>query len=163
MARRLRDRRSHDRAATGAAENGAAPLATFAAGSVAVSLWSGTGRLRRSAASRYVGGCIGVAAVAPVFLVFPSLPGLTAVAVGAGAGYGLLNVALFELLDDVVTSERAVEAWTWLTTWQGVGLAAGAAGAGQLSRGGPSGALVLMAAPAALAAAVAVARRSALG
>jgi MFS family permease len=146
----------------GAAELGAVPLAVFAAASVAVSLWSGTGRLQRTAASRYLAGSIAVAVVLPLCLLVPSLVGITAVVVVAGAGFGLLNVALFELLDDVVPSDRAVEAFTWLTTWQGVGLAAGAAGAGQLSRGGASGTLVLVALPAALAAAVAVANRPAL-
>jgi hypothetical protein len=35
-------------------------------------------------------------------------------------------VALFELLDHVVPPARAVEAFTWLTTAQGAGSAAGA-------------------------------------
>jgi MFS family permease len=149
-------------AASGDAEVGAVPLAVFATASVAVSLWSGTGRLQRTAAWRYLAGSIAVAVVLPLCLLVPSLVGITAVVAVAGAGFGLLNVALFELLDDVVSSDRAVEAFTWLTTWQGVGLAAGAAGAGQLSRGDPSGTLVLVALPAALAAAVAVANRPAL-
>jgi hypothetical protein len=143
----------------GRAELGGVPLAVFAAGSVVASLWSGTGRLQRTAAWRYLAGSIAVAVVLPLCLLVPSLVGITAVVVVAGAGFGLLNVALFELLDHVVASDRAVEAFTWLTTWQGAGLAAGAAGAGQLSRGSSSGTLLLVALPAALAAAVAVANR----
>jgi hypothetical protein len=102
-----------------AAELGAVPLAAFAAGSIAASLWSGTGRLQRTAAWRYLAGCITVAVALPLCLVVPTLIGITAVVVVAGAGFGLLNVALFELLDDVVAADRAVEAFTWLTTWQG--------------------------------------------
>ena len=59
----------------------------------------------------------------------------------AGACYGVLNVALFELLDDVVAPDRAVEALTWLTSLQGAGAAVGAAVAGGLGTGG----LVLLA------------------
>jgi hypothetical protein len=51
-------------------------LVAFAIGSFAVSLWSGTGRLRRNAAWRYVAGCGADAGVVPVFLVVPSLAGM---------------------------------------------------------------------------------------
>jgi MFS family permease len=149
-------------AENGAAELAAVPLAAFAGGSIAASLWSGTGPLQRTAAWRYLAGCITAAVVLPLCLVVPSLVGITAVVVVAGAGFGLLNVALFELLDDVVASDRAVEAFTWLTTWQGAGLAAGAAGAGQLSRRGISDTRLLVDIPAMLAAAVAVAIRPTL-
>ena len=88
--------------------------------------------------------------------------GLAVVPIVAGSGYGLLNVAVFELLEDLVASSRAVEAFTWLTTWAGAGLAAGAALAGQLSVGGAGRSLVAVAVPSVLAAAVAVGRRSAL-
>jgi MFS family permease len=84
------------------------------------------------------------------------------VLVVVGAGFGLLNVAMFELLDDIVAPDRAIEAWTWLTTWQGLGLAAGATLSGQLSTSGPSASLVVVAAPGLLAAVAAVSRRSTL-
>ena len=42
-----------------------------------------------------------------------------------GAGFGLLNLALFELLDHVVAPDRSIEALTWLTSAQGLGLAGG--------------------------------------
>jgi hypothetical protein len=44
----------------------------------------------------------------------------------AGAGYGLLNVALLELLDTLVPARNAVEALTWLTSAGGAGMALGA-------------------------------------
>ncbi len=98
----------------------------------------------------------------PLCLAAPSLAGITAVLVVAGAGSGLQTVALFELLDDVVVSDRAVEALTWLTTCQGAGLAAGAAGAGQLARGGPSELLLHVVVPGIVAAVVALRRRTTL-
>ena len=123
---------------------------------------AGSLKLQRSAPSRYVAGTVIVALTLPLCLVFPSLFGISAVLVVVGAGFGLLNVALFELLDDIIAPDRAVEAFTWLTTWQGLGLAVGAALAGQLSSHGPSASLVVVAAPGLLAAAVVIARRSTL-
>lgn len=149
-------------AQSGAAALAAVPLTLFAAGSIVVSLWTGRGLLRRSPTWRYLAGSIALAAVLPVCLLIPSLAGIAAVAVLAGAGFGLLNVAVFELLDRIVASDHAVEAFTWITTGQGAGLAAGAAATGQLARSGPSSALLLVAFPAAAAAAIAVVNRSAL-
>jgi MFS family permease len=117
----------------GDAALGALPLATFALGSVVASLWSGTGRAGRPPTWRYRAGCVVVAlAVVPA----PALDGLASLAVlltVAGAGYGVLNVAVFELLEEVVPATRAVEAFTWLTTFGGAGMAAGAAVAGHLA------------------------------
>jgi len=73
-----------------------------------------------------------------------------------------VNVALFELLDEVVDAPRAVEALTWLTTGQGAGMAAGAAAGGALAAGGAVDMLALAAAAAAAAAALASWRRGAL-
>jgi MFS family permease len=134
------------------------PLAAFAAGSISSTLWTGAARWR-PAAARYLTGTFVVATTLPLCLAFPSLAGLTGVLIVAGAGFGLLNVALFQLLDEVATADRAVEALTWLTTAQGVGLAAGAALAGQLAH---EGGLVLVAFPAVLAALVAWRRRAGL-
>ncbi|MDA0171853.1 MFS transporter [Solirubrobacter taibaiensis] len=143
-------------AEAGAAELAAIPLAAFAVGSVAMSIWSGTARLDKPAASRYVLGCVVVAVALLACLVTTTLAGLTIVLVGAGLGYGLLNVAVFELLEQIVAQDRAVEAFTWLTTWAGVGLAAGAIVAGQLSGAGPARTLASVSIPALLAAGVAV-------
>jgi MFS family permease len=134
------------------------PLAAFAAGSVGSTLWSGTARGRPPAA-RYLTGTLVLAAVLPLCLAFASLAGLTGVLLVAGAGFGLLNVALFELLDHVAAADRAVEALTWLTSASGLGMAVGAALAGQFAH---DGGLVLVAFPAALAALVAWRRRAGL-
>jgi hypothetical protein len=135
------------------------PLAAFAVGSVASTLWAGAAR-RHAPDARYLLGSLVVAVALPLCLVFATLLGVSAVLVVAGAGFGLLNVALFELLDHVAAAERAVEALTWLTSAQGVGLAAGAAIAGLLAHGGD--ALLLVALPAILAAAIAWRRRAGL-
>ena len=66
-------------------------------------------------------------------LVVPSLVGIAAVAVLVGLGYALLNVALFQMLDHVVAADRAVEAFTWLTTATAAGTSLGAVSAGQLT------------------------------
>ena len=107
---------------------------------------------------RYVSGTVLLAVVAVPCLGVRSLAGISVILLAAGACYGVLNVALFELLDDVVAPERAVEALTWLTSLQGAGAAAGAAVAGGLGAGG----MVLLAVATALAAAVAAARRATL-
>jgi hypothetical protein len=111
----------------GAAALGAVPLVAFALGSIATSLWSGSGRARRSPAHRYRAGCAIVALAAAPMLALHGLAPVSALLVLAGAGYGVLNVAVFELLEAVVAPTRAVEAFTWLTTFAGAGLAAGAA------------------------------------
>lgn len=149
-------------AEAGSAALAALPLALFAGGSITVSVWSGSGRHAHSARWRFLAGSAAVAAVLPLSLIAQSLTGITAVLILAGGAFGLLNVALFELLDHLVAADRAVEAWTWLTLWQGVGLSLGAAAAGQLARHGASASLPLLAIPAVVAAAVAVARRSTL-
>lgn len=119
-----------------AAELAAVPLSATAAGSVLVSLWSGTGRLGKAAAWRYVTGCwLAGLALLPL-LVLRSIAGTSLILAVSGAGLGLFAVALYELLDEVVPEYRSVEAFTWLTTGQAAGMAFGSAVAGQLTRTG---------------------------
>jgi hypothetical protein len=63
----------------------------------------------------------------------------------------------------VVSADRAVEAFTWLTTGQAAGTAAGAAAVGALAQAGAVAGLGLVAAAPAAAAAIACARRRSLG
>jgi len=149
-------------ASGGAAPLAALPLALFALGSVALSLWSGTGSARHPARERYLAGTVVLAAPLPLCVAVPTLAGISAVLLVAGAGFGLLTVALFELLDEVVDAARAVEALTWLTTAQGAGMATGAAAGGALARGGVVDMLVLAAAAAVAAAGLAIGRREML-
>jgi MFS family permease len=134
------------------------PLIAFAAGSIAASVWSGAGAARHPPRVRYARGCALFALAAAPTPLLTALPAVAALLVLGGAGYGLLNVAVFELLEEVVPPGRAVEAFTWLTTAAGLGLAAGAALAGQLATHGPAGPLAALAVAAALAAAFAARR-----
>jgi MFS family permease len=149
-------------AGSGSPELASVPFSLSAVGSIAASLWAGSRRSSRQPRARYVAGCVLIAAVLPFALLDPTIPAITVVLVIASAGYGLLSVALFELIDHVVAPDRAVEAFTWLTTWQGVGIAAGAAAAGQLAQSGPSRALALAAIAPLPAAVMAIARRRTL-
>lgn len=149
-------------ARAGGAALGAVLLSASAVGSILVSLLSGSGRISRPPVWRYMVGCSIVAGALLATIVAHALPALAVLVALAGAGFGLLGVASFELLDHVVAADRAVEAFTWLTTGQAAGTAVGAAAAGQLTRSSPTAALVLVACSASVVAVVAAARRRTL-
>jgi MFS family permease len=146
----------------GASELAAIPLAAFAAGSVASSVWAGQSGRAGDAPRRYVLGFALLALVLALCLLVSSVAWLAAILVFAGAGYGLLNVATLELLDEVVPARNAVEALTWLTSAEGLGLAAGAAIAGFLATESPGTALTLVALAAPSGALVGFVRRRTL-
>ncbi len=143
----------------GAAELAALPLASFAAGSALGSLWAGQSTRAGGPARRYVAGFVGLAAVLPACLVAGSVVALAVVLLFAGVGYALVNVGLFELLDEVVPARNAVEALTWLTSAEGVGFAIGGALAGSLAATSLQAGFVVVAIAPGLGAAVAVRRR----
>lgn len=146
----------------GSAELAAVPLRAGALGGILASLWVGSRPVTPPAAARYLGGSVLVAVVLPLAVIRPSLATVTVIALVAGAGYGVLGAALFELLDHVVSADRAVEAFPWLTTGQAAGTAAGAAAAGALTRHGNADAFALVAACAAVGAVIAASRRRSL-
>jgi hypothetical protein len=129
----------------GAAALAAVPLAVSAAGSIVVSVWSGGAAAIWPPAARYRGGALLVACALPLLLLTSSLATIAAVLAVVGAGFGMLNVAVFELLDRVVDSDRATEAFTWLTTSYAAGAAGGAAACGRLAQSSITGALALVA------------------
>jgi len=148
---------AHDRAALAAV-----PLGAFAAGAVACSAWAGHSARAGGPRTRFtVGTAVMAGGFAPCLLI-RSVWVLAAVLVVAGAGFALINVGALELLDDVVDRANAVEALTWLTTAEGIGLAAGGALAGALAADGPGGALVLVALAPVAAVTIAVRRRETL-
>lgn len=104
-------------------------LAAFAGGSVAGGLWFGRRDWQASAKRRY----LVTVAVLAISLLPPALAGsaatLAPLLVVAGLGYGPATISLFEVLDDAAP-ERAVEAFTWVTTAEAIGAAAGAAACG---------------------------------
>jgi len=144
------------------AELAALPLAAFAAGSVVASLWAGQSTRAGAPARRYVAGYLALAVTLTLCLLGPSLTSLSLVLIAAGASFGLVNVAMFELLDVVVPDRHAVEALTWVTTAEGVGLAVGATLAGAIAGRSPDGALTILALAPAVAAALAFTRRRTL-
>ncbi len=146
--------------AGGAPGLAALPLSAMAAGSIFGSLWAGQSRV--SAARRFVAGVVAMAVVLALAALVTSSWMLAAVLLGAGAGYGVFNVGVFELLDVVVPGHRAVEALTWLTTAGALGTAAGAAAAGQLAHDSPRSALILVAAATVPGAIFALGRRQTL-
>jgi predicted MFS family arabinose efflux permease len=135
-------------AASGAAANAALPLSLFAVGSVCASLWSGTGRSSRSAGWRYISASGLIALVLPLSLLNPPLPALALLLTAVGIGYGLFNVAVFELIDEVRGPLGAVEAFTWLTTANAAGLAIGAEFNGLICARNPDNAFVVVVAAA---------------
>ena len=139
------------------------PLASFAAGSVLASFWAGHSRRAGGPAGRFIAGAVLLAAALVPAPFAGSIGALAAILAAAGIGFGLLNVGCLELLDVVVPGRNAIEALTWLTSAEGLGLAAGAAVAGALAAQGPAAALAVAAVAPAAAAAVAVARRGTLG
>ncbi len=141
----------------------AVPLASFAAGSVLASFWVGHSRRAGGPAGRFMAGAVLLAAALVPAPFAGSIGALAAILAAAGIGFGLLNVGCLELLDVVVPGRNAIEALTWLTSAEGLGLAAGAAVAGALAAQGPAAALAVAAVAPAATAAVAVARRGTLG
>lgn len=141
-----------------------APFVALALGGVLASVWTGSARTVGSPVARYVAGSIVLAAAMPIALVHggASVVLLVVACGGAGIGYGLVNVALFELLDHVTEAARATEAFTWITTAQAVGLAVGATAAGALADTDPLRSLVLASAAPLLGVAVAFAGRRSL-
>ena len=149
--------------AAGSPSLAAVPLAAFAAGSVAGSLWAGQSGRAGTPRRRFVAGTVVMAAaLAPCALV-GSVAALAGVLVLAGVGFALVNVGALELLDEVVPARNGVEALTWLTSAEGVGLAAGAAAAGALVGQGPGAALALVALAPLAVAGIALSRRETLG
>ncbi|RKQ87669.1 putative MFS family arabinose efflux permease [Solirubrobacter pauli] len=146
--------------AGGAPGLSALALSAMAVGSIFGSLWGGQSTI--AADRRFVAGVVGMAVALAGCAFVTSSYALAAVLLLAGVGYGVFNVGVFELLDVVVPSHRAVEALTWLTTAGSLGMAAGAAAAGQLAHESPRSALVLVAVATAPGAVIALGRRRTL-
>ena len=129
---------------TGAPALAALPLGAFAGGAFLSSLRIGEAS-RMDAGRLFLRGFLALAAVLAFSAAAQTLPAFTAVLAVAGACYAMLNVGLLELLDEVVPLERATEGLTWITSAEGVGLAAGAAAAGRLAEASLEAALLLVA------------------
>jgi MFS family permease len=123
----------------------ALPLGAFAGGAFLSSLRIGRASGGMDAGRLFLGGFLSLAAVLALSAAAQTLLAFTAVLAAAGACYAMLNVGLLELLDEVVPSDRATEGLTWITSAEGLGLAAGTAVAGRLADGSLEAALLLVA------------------
>jgi hypothetical protein len=126
------------------------------------SIATGSHRVTASAGRRYLAGSILTLVALPLTLIEPAVWSVGIVLVLVGAGFGLLNVASFELIDEVVDEGSRTEAFTWLTSANAAGAAVGAAGAGRLATSSPSAALALVIGLAALVVVVVVSRLGSL-
>ncbi len=131
----------------GSPELAAVPLAGAALGSIVMSLWAGRAGQTRTPAWRYLIGLLtaatSLAVSLAVSLIASSIALITLTLIPAGAGFGLLNAAAFELLDLVSGPERATEAFTWLTTAAAAGGAVGSLTAGRLAQTDATSGLLL--------------------
>jgi hypothetical protein len=149
-------------ARTGHAGLAGVPLAAFAAGSVMTSFWSGGSARAGAPHVRYVAGFAIFGCVLLGCLGARTIAALSVILLLAGGGYGLLNVGTFELLDRLVPRERAVEALTWLTSAESLGIGVGGVLGGAVTHGAAAGALAVAALAAPAGASVAFLRRRTL-
>jgi predicted MFS family arabinose efflux permease len=107
-------------------------LAALAAGGALGGFAYGLRRNPGPATRHYAALCLLAAAGLAPLIAAPSLPVMVALAVLSGACFAPVTTRQVAVVDDVVDSAHRAEAFTWLSTAYGAGLAAGAAIAGQL-------------------------------
>ena len=107
-------------------------LSAFAAGSLVGGLLYGRRRWRTSAGRRYPALCaLATAGLAPLILE-PALGIMAARAALAGVCFAPIGICQVAVIDEVTPAAHRAEAFSWLGTVYGGGLALGAAVAGQL-------------------------------
>jgi MFS family permease len=87
---------------------------------------------RRAAGHRYPVLCLLAAAGLAPLILTPNLVLMTALAVLSGLCFAPITTCQIAVIDEVAAPEHKAQAFTWLGTLYGVGLALGAALAGQL-------------------------------
>jgi len=107
-------------------------LSALAAGMLAGSLVSGLRSSPAPPGRRYPGLCLLAAAGLAPLAAAPGLAALIALAFLAGVCFAPVSICQFAMIDEVAPPGRTAEAFTWLGTFYGAGLACGAALAGQL-------------------------------
>ena len=107
-------------------------LSAFAAGSWVGGFLYGLRARDKSAGQQYPGLCLLAAiGLAPLILT-PNLPAMVALAVLSGLCFAPITTCQLAVIDEVAAPEHKAEAFTWLGTLYGAGLALGAAVSGQL-------------------------------
>ena len=107
-------------------------LAALAAGGALGGFAYGLRPRKGPATSQYAALCLLAGAGLAPLIIAPSLPIMVALAVLSGACFAPITTRQVAVVDDLVDKAHRAEAFTWLTTAYGTGLAAGAAIAGQL-------------------------------
>jgi len=121
----------------GAAAAAGILLSALAAGSLAGGLIYGARPSAGTPGRRYPRACLlATAGLVPLLLV-PGLIAMTVLAAIAGLCFAPASICQVSVIDDIVASEHRGEAFSWLGTVYGAGLALGAAVA--VSSSAPSG------------------------
>lgn len=116
----------------GAAAAAGILLSAFAAGSLAGGLIYGARPRVGTPGQRYPRACLLAAAGLVPLLLVPGLIAMTVLAAIAGLCFAPAGICQVSVIDDIVAPEHRGEAFSWLGTVYGAGLALGAAVAGQL-------------------------------
>jgi MFS family permease len=136
-------------------------LSAFAVGSLAGGFLYGLRAPAGPSGPRYPRLCLlATLGMAPLILE-PALVAMVVLAALSGVCYAPVSTAQFALIDEVASADRRAEAFTWLGTVYGTGLAVGAAVCGQLIEGSGIRAALIAACLATLAAALVATARAA--
>jgi MFS family permease len=128
--------------AHGSAATAGVLLSTFALGSWAGGFLYGLQRHSAAAGERYPVLCLLAATGLAPLIATPSLPVMIVLALVSGLCFAPITTCQLAVIDEVAQPEHKAEAFSWLGTLYGTGLALGAALAGQLiNLGGPRAAL----------------------
>jgi MFS family permease len=122
----------------GSAATAGVLLSAFALGSWVGGFIYGLRRDPKAAGERYPGLCLLAAAGLVPLILTPSLPVMIALAVVSGLCFAPITTCQLAVIDEVAHPDHKAEAFSWLGTLYGTGLAIGAALAGQLITAGGS-------------------------
>jgi MFS family permease len=136
-------------------------LSAFAVGSLAGGFLYGLRAPAGPSGPRYPRLCVLAGLGMAPLILEPGLAAMVGLAAVSGLCYAPVSTAQFAVIDEVASADRRAEAFTWLGTLYGAGLAAGAAGCGQLIEDSGTRAALLAACLTTLAACLVASTRAA--
>jgi hypothetical protein len=142
----------------GAAELGAIPISASSLGGIMVSLTLGARPTSAPPGHRYLAGLIAGASALSFTLLATTIPEITAVFVLVGGAFGLMNTALFQLIDTVAPANQSIATFNVLATTAAAGAALGATLTGHLLQTSPTTARLLLIGVAVISAALVLLR-----
>jgi predicted MFS family arabinose efflux permease len=145
----------------GSAAGAGVLLSAFAVGSFIGGFLYGLRSRAGPSGPRYPWLCLLAALGMAPLILEPGLAAMVALAVVSGLCFAPVSTAQFAVVDEVAVPDRKAEAFTWLSTVYGTGLAAGAALCGQLIEGSGIRAALIAACLATFAAALVATARAA--